>query len=425
WAGGFTAFDELRKLNTNAEGKDWNYEDPADLEELKKECEVMISATLSVYEADEPLGKDSHSYKKLVSRLGIKYKLNAEGKIEITDMTNWVEGLKDYQKYAILMRDAKSGNKESAEELKKVLAGFNEKLAEKELKEKAQETQEQEQRQQEAQQRQAELQPLLDEFYYENPLNLDVPDQIATIRELEAETDVEVTGDYVKVKKYLLSDLTTGKVWAGFKRGKDDVVVIKENPVDSFEELARINMLPKEFKDPETYLADAGFSHENILLPKERVHNGKTVLRAYEAGSKDLEHFLLEKGSMEPKVAISIMVRVCDGVAALHRAGVVHYDIAPLNIILSKDKVRLTDLEMGSIDAGGDGVFKKGAMLGNRFIMPPELFTEQPIFDRTVDIYSSASTLYYLIAKKWPHNIDSQTKDLAQKERMEKYRLEH
>ncbi len=122
WNKGFSAFDdEIRKMDL----KDLNdelvdYNNPEYLNKLKEGLEYIINRTLNVYESWNKLGKDHFSYKKTINKMGIDYKLNKIGDIQITDMKKLVANLKVYQQEGVLQRDARAGKIEAVKKLKEM-----------------------------------------------------------------------------------------------------------------------------------------------------------------------------------------------------------------------------------------------------------------------------------------------------------------
>ena len=94
-----------------------NYNDPVTLEKVKKQMEYVINRTLDVWEQGEEMSKDADFYNKALGWLGIKYDLDTNGKVVITDMSSLVKGLKVYQVEGKLMRDARSGNLDAKRKL--------------------------------------------------------------------------------------------------------------------------------------------------------------------------------------------------------------------------------------------------------------------------------------------------------------------
>ena len=118
WDKGFSAFDDEVRNMIIEEGQEVDYDNEEIKEKLKKSLEYVFNRTLDVWGKGEELGKNSHFYKKALLLLGVKYKLDKEKNIVITDMDSLVKGLKTYQTEGKLIRDARSGKKEAQKALK-------------------------------------------------------------------------------------------------------------------------------------------------------------------------------------------------------------------------------------------------------------------------------------------------------------------
>jgi protein phosphatase PTC1 len=85
-----------------------NYDDPSQMEKLKTDLNLVIGRTLDYYK-DQDGNLENPTFKKAMSWLGLKYKLNSKGEVEITDMNAFIEGIKRYQQYGLVLQQVKSG----------------------------------------------------------------------------------------------------------------------------------------------------------------------------------------------------------------------------------------------------------------------------------------------------------------------------
>lgn len=90
-----------------------DYDDPAQLDKVKSELELVIDRTLEYY-ADQSGDKETELFKRAVGFLGINYTLSSTGKIQITDMRSFIEGIKWYQQNGVDLFDTKSGRSSRA-----------------------------------------------------------------------------------------------------------------------------------------------------------------------------------------------------------------------------------------------------------------------------------------------------------------------
>ncbi|MFJ3670673.1 serine/threonine-protein kinase [Streptomyces sp. NPDC090106] len=90
-----------------------------------------------------------------------------------------------------------------------------------------------------------------------------------------------------------------------------------------------------------------------------------------------LDDVLRERGTLDPREAAGIGVKVMDALAAAHGAGVLHRDVKPGNILLERTgRVVLTDFGIASMDDPGDGstthLTRSGELVGSLDYLAPE-----------------------------------------------------
>src|SRR5215210_1835781 len=91
--------------------------------------------------------------------------------------------------------------------------------------------------------------------------------------------------------------------------------------------------------------AAANLSHPNIVTVHDfgLDHGQLFIVMEYIPG-KDLKTILRQRGRFSVEEAIPIMVQACAGIGYAHRAGLVHCDIKPHNMILTPDaRLKVTD----------------------------------------------------------------------------------
>ncbi|MGW1913772.1 protein kinase domain-containing protein [Streptomyces sp. NPDC002076] len=90
-----------------------------------------------------------------------------------------------------------------------------------------------------------------------------------------------------------------------------------------------------------------------------------------------LDDVLREHGTLDPYEAARIGAAVTDALAAAHRAGVLHRDVKPGNILLDRSgRVVLTDFGIATMDDPGDGsatrLTRSGELVGSLDYLAPE-----------------------------------------------------
>jgi eukaryotic-like serine/threonine-protein kinase len=89
---------------------------------------------------------------------------------------------------------------------------------------------------------------------------------------------------------------------------------------------------------------------------------------------------------------VDILVQIGSALAAAHRAGVIHRDVKPDNVILSGGRAVLTDFGVASMV-----VDRKHSIVGTPAYLAPEVLRHEP-FDHRVDVYAVSCLAYELIA---------------------------
>ncbi|EST20314.1 serine/threonine-protein kinase [Streptomyces roseochromogenus] len=111
-----------------------------------------------------------------------------------------------------------------------------------------------------------------------------------------------------------------------------------------------------------------------------------------------LDGILRERGTLDPYEAARIGAAVTDALAAAHRAGVLHRDVKPGNILLDRSgRVVLTDFGIATMDDPGDGsatrLTRSGELVGSLDYLAPERAQgAEP--GPPADVWALGATLY-------------------------------
>ena len=110
-----------------------------------------------------------------------------------------------------------------------------------------------------------------------------------------------------------------------------------------------------------------------------------------------LKKYIEKKKRLQVKETIGIAVQVCQGIEAAHAQHIVHRDIKPQNIIISKEgKVKVTDF--GIAKAASSQTISSNAMGSVHYISPEQ--ARGGYCDERSDIYSMGITMYEMITGK-------------------------
>jgi beta-lactam-binding protein with PASTA domain len=122
---------------------------------------------------------------------------------------------------------------------------------------------------------------------------------------------------------------------------------------------------------------------------------------------RTLRDLLRERGALPPDLAVSIMEPVLGALAAAHRAGLVHRDVKPENILLADDgAVKVADFGLARAVEADASSTRTGLMMGTVAYCPPEQIARGSA-DARSDVYAAGIVLYELLTGSAPFVGDS------------------
>ncbi|MEV2243545.1 serine/threonine-protein kinase [Streptomyces sp. NPDC049970] len=191
---------------------------------------------------------------------------------------------------------------------------------------------------------------------------------------------------------------SAGTVWLG--EGPEGPVAIKLLR----EDLASDQELVGRFVQERTALL--GLDHPHVVAVRDLVVDGTDLALVMDlVPGTDLRTRLDRERRLAPEAAAAIIADVADGLAAAHRAGVVHRDVKPENILLDMEgppgpggshPALLTDFGVAKL-IDTPRRTKATKIIGTPDYLAPEIVEGLPP-RAAVDIYALATVLYELLA---------------------------
>lgn len=157
----------------------------------------------------------------------------------------------------------------------------------------------------------------------------------------------------------------------------------------------------------------ARLAHPNVVQVFDQGTAGSYVYLAmeYVAGCT-LRDVLRERGALQPRAALDVLEPVLAALGAAHRAGFVHRDMKPENVLIGDDgRVKVADF--GLVRAVDTVTSTTGSVLGTVSYLAPEQI-EHGTADPRVDVYACGVVLYEMLTGGKPHSGDSPAQVLYQ-----------
>jgi eukaryotic-like serine/threonine-protein kinase len=151
----------------------------------------------------------------------------------------------------------------------------------------------------------------------------------------------------------------------------------------------------------------ARLSHNNIVnaIDAGEVGGHYFFVMEYVEGDTIKDHLDKHK-TFEEKEALRIALAVAEALKHAHSRGLIHRDVKPENVILTKDHgIKLADLGLARItDDEKWGLSEAGMAIGTPYYISPEQVRGQTNIDIRADIYSLGATLYHMVTGRVPYS---------------------
>jgi serine/threonine protein kinase len=156
--------------------------------------------------------------------------------------------------------------------------------------------------------------------------------------------------------------------------------------------------------------AVAKLRHANIVTAYSAFRLGESIVFAMEyVDGFDLAKMVKTKGPLPVAHACNFAYQAALGLQHAHESGLVHRDIKPHNLILTRtgDRplVKVLDFGLAKVtreEKVDGGLTSEGQALGTPDYIAPEQILDAPNADIRADIYSLGATLYYLLTGRPP-----------------------
>lgn len=177
-----------------------------------------------------------------------------------------------------------------------------------------------------------------------------------------------------------------------------------------------VKILRPEFVDDETFIksfrresqAAAGLSHQNIVSVFDVGESGNIyyIVMEYIRG-ETLNEIIERDAPLSAKTVINIGKQLCNALTIAHKAGIIHRDIKPHNIMITNDgNVKITDFGIAKAVNNATIVTSPGVIVGSVHYFSPEQAKGTNV-DAKSDIYSLGIVMYEMLTGQVPFTADN------------------
>ena len=153
-------------------------------------------------------------------------------------------------------------------------------------------------------------------------------------------------------------------------------------------------------------IAAANLHHPNVVMAYSAGEtDGMHFLEMEFVSGQSLQKLLDTRQRLSPAESLRLAAQIADGLAAAHRAGLIHRDVKPDNVMLTKETHGLGRAKIGDfglakkVRGRGEKVFD--GLVGTPHYMAPELFAGG-LASPTADVYALGVCLFRMLTGRIP-----------------------
>jgi serine/threonine-protein kinase len=219
----------------------------------------------------------------------------------------------------------------------------------------------------------------------------------------------DLTGELIDGRYQLLRQVANGgmaTIYEALDTRLDRKVAVKIMHAHLAQDEAFVSRFIREAK------AAAALTHPNIVAVQDQGWNQSGVPAVFLVmeliEGHTLREYLNERGRFEIKDAINYMTPILSALAAAHDLGIVHRDVKPENILISKDgRIKIADFGLARGELIGTTMTAESSViLGSVSYLSPEQ-VQRGIADSRSDVYAAGIVAYEMFTGEKPFSGDS------------------
>lgn len=149
----------------------------------------------------------------------------------------------------------------------------------------------------------------------------------------------------------------------------------------------------------------ANLSHPNIVTVHDVGSDAQThyIVMEYIEG-QDLKKIIRQEGILAVDLALDLAIQICAGIGFAHRAGIVHADVKPQNILVTEDyRVKVTDFGIAQALTDTQPTQRQDVVWGSpHYFAPEQARGEKP--SAASDVYAIGIVLFEMLTGRLPYS---------------------
>lgn len=148
----------------------------------------------------------------------------------------------------------------------------------------------------------------------------------------------------------------------------------------------------------------ANLVHPNIVTLHDIGNEGPTQYMVMEyVDGQDLKKIIKTEGSLPIDRFLKLAIQICSGIGFAHRAGIVHADVKPQNILVTReDVVKVTDFGIAQVISDTQPAERQQLVWGSpNYFAPEQAQGEKPT--PASDVYSIGISLFEMLTGRLPY----------------------
>jgi serine/threonine-protein kinase len=181
----------------------------------------------------------------------------------------------------------------------------------------------------------------------------------------------------------------------------------------SLDRLVAVKVLPRKYTNNKQFVerfyaegrAAAKLNHPNIVGALDVGQSGEYHYFVMEyVDGRTVYDDIVEFGRYEEAKALTIIIQVTRALEHAHKAGFIHRDVKPKNIMLTKDgTAKLADMGLARAVSDREAAeAEQGKAFGTPYYISPEQIRGEMDVDFRADIYSLGATFYHMVTGRVP-----------------------